>query len=257
MNPAATVDEAGLILSHERLEGVLSFLVSRAKGSARALTPSAFDVFKGCADAVNQMLRSVIEARSAAEFERIFDASFSRYVAVNLAMAHFAKAVVPKHVLERLTRESICEMEADFRDKGLAALGSAGRDQALFTVWTLRKINELVTQIMAAGLDESRKEADAEFCVNFNVSVFHAQFGLDCLNMALQSGQAIYPEVMERLIDCLRGMVNAYAWARRGVEGRLPTTEAPVTLSPPDEEDRALMDFSLTEAGDALSGEDA
>jgi hypothetical protein len=76
-------------------------------------------------------------------------------------------------------------MEADFRDKGLDSFGSAVRDQALFTVWTLRKISELVTQIVAIKLDDSKKKNDADYCANFNVNTIQAQFTLDRLDLAL------------------------------------------------------------------------
>jgi hypothetical protein len=251
------MEEAGMIFSHERPEGALSFLASRSKSSSRTLSPSAVEVFKGCADASEQLLRSAIETRSGAEFKRVFEAAFPKYVALTFAMSHFAGAVVPKPVIERLTRESICEMEADFRDRGLDAFGTAVRDQAIFTVWTLRKISELVTQIVATKLDDAKKKEDDEYRSHFNINTFRAQFSLDCLNLALQDGDAIYPEVLEQLIDGLRSMVNAYAWARRGLEARVPSEQPSVTLSALDDEDRDLMEASFDEAAAILNREGA
>ena len=255
MNPAITADDVGLAVLREAEEGILSFLASRSKRSARALSPSASDVFKGCSDAVRQLLCTTIEARSQADFGRVFESEFPKYVALILAMSNFARAVVPKPLIDRLTRESICEMEADFREKGLNAFGAAVRDQALFTVWTLRKINELVTQIVAVKPEEPKKKQDAEYCAHFNLNTFRAQFCLDCLNMALETGQPVYPEVLEELVDGLRAMVDAYAWARRGLEGRIPSQEPALTASALDEEDRDLMDASFSEAADFLTNE--
>ncbi len=257
MNNALTMEEAEMIFSHERPEGALSFLASRSKSSSRTLTPAAVEVFRGCSDAANQLLRTAIETRSGAEFRRVFETSFPKYVALTFAMSHYASAVVPKPVIERLTRESICEMEADFRDKGLNAFGAAVRDQAIFTVWTLRKISELVTQIVAIKLDDSKKKEDDEYRSNFNINTFRAQFSLDCLNVALRDGDAIYPEVLEQLIDGLRAMVNAYAWARRGLEARVPTGQPAVVLSALDDEDRDLMEASFDEAATILNREGA
>lgn len=255
MHSVVTVEEAGLAFSHERPEGVLSFLASRSKSSARVMTPSATDVFKGCSDIVNQLLRRTIETRSGAEFDRVFESEFPKYMGLTMAMSHLATAIVPKSIIERLTRESICEMEADFRDKGLATFGAAVRDQALFTVWTLRKISELVTQIVAIKPDESKKKDDAEYCANFNFHTFHAQFSLDCLNLALEAGQPVYPEVLEKLINGLRSMVNAYAWARRGLEARIPSVETVFVKTDLDQEDRDLMEAAFGEASALLDGE--
>ncbi len=255
MHAAFTADDAGLSLLREPEQGILSFLASRSKGSVRSLSPSAADVLNGCSEAIRQVLCAVLEARTQADFERIFQAEFPKYVSLIMATSNFVRVVVPKSLLERLTRESICEMEADFRDKGLNVFGASVRDQVLFTVWTLRKINELVTQIVAIKPDESKQKEDREYCVKFNRDMFLAQFSLDCLNAALETGQAVYPAVMEELADCLRAMVNAYTWARRGLEARAPSTEMDLAITPLDDEDRSLMDASLAEAADVLSND--
>lgn len=257
MQSVITLEEAGIDFGREKPEGVLSFLASRSKSSARAMTPSATEVFKGCYDIISQVLRRTIETRSAAEFERVFDSEFPKYMALTMAMSHVAIAIVPKPVLERLTRESICELEADFREKGLATFGAAVRDQAIFTVWTLRKINELVTQIVAIKVGDSKKKEDAECSSHFTFHTFHAYFSLDCLSMALDMGQPVYPEVLEKLINGLRSMVNAYAWARRGLEARVPSEEPVQLKAELDQEDRDLMDASFGEASTLLSGEGA
>jgi hypothetical protein len=249
MNSATQFDES-LIWRPERPECLLSFLVSRAKSAKRALTPSASDVLRGCTDAVNQILRTAIETRSKAEFESVYGDSFPKYAALTMAISHFATAVIQRPVLEQLVRESICELEADFRDKGLAAFGATVRDQTMFTVWTLRKINELTTQIIDAPIDKAKRAEDENSCLNFNINALRAQFSLDCLNMALASDRAIYPEVQDELVDGLRAMVNAYTWARRGLELRVPAREENMDPSPLQEDDLALMDFAFSEAGD-------
>lgn len=250
MNSCITADD--LALSRGPQEGDLSFLISRSKASARTLSPSAIDVFKGCYEAVKQALSAVIETRTAADFNRVFQREFPRYVSLSLAMSKFASAVIPEPLIEQLTRESICEMEAEFRENGLAAFGTAVRDQALFTVWTLRKISELVSQIIATKPQESKKKEDSECRANFTLCMFRAQFSLDCLSASLETRQAIYPQVLEELVDGLRAMVNAYAWARRGLEFRAPSTETNFEVPPLDDEDRSFMDATLAAASDFL-----
>jgi hypothetical protein len=247
MNTDLTLDEMQ-ICRPERPEGLLSFLVSRSKSAVRSLTPSASDVLRGCADAINQILRTAIETRSKTDFDRVFSESFSKYAGLTMAVSHYATAVIEKPVIEQLIRESICEMEADFRTKGLAAFGATVRDQAMFTVWTLRKISELTAQINVTPVIEAQRDNDREFCRNFNFNALNAQFSLDCLNTALDDNRAIYPEVLEELVDGLRAMVNAYTWARRGLELRIPSEELTSQVSPMEAEDVALMDFSFSEA---------
>lgn len=255
MNVAITADDAGLTLQGERLEGVLSFLASRSKSSARTLSPSISDVFNGCAAQLREILGNMIESRTKTDYQREFDRSFSKYVGLTLAMSHFASAVIPRESIERLSRESICEMEADFRDKGMNAFGEVIRNQALFTVWTLRKVNDLVDQIIAAKLDASKKKADSASCGNFNFHLFRAQFGLDCLNLALETNKAIYPDVIDEFTDVLKSMVNAYAHAREGLELRVPSIEPTLTIPPMDDEDRALLDMSMRSANDLAAEE--
>jgi hypothetical protein len=185
----------------------------------------------------------------------VLNDSFPKYAGLTMAISHFATAVIQKPLIEQLVRESICEMEADFRDKGLAVFGANVRDQAMFTVWTLRKISELTTQLNATPLVGARKVEDEECCGNFNFNALRAQFCLDCLNIALDDRRPIYPEVLEELVDGLRAMVNAYTWARRGLDLRVaPEETLPVAFSI-DDEDAALMDFSFSESSEWRDGE--
>ncbi|HEY2389863.1 MAG TPA: hypothetical protein VGK22_01705 [Candidatus Angelobacter sp.] len=243
-----TAGDVGFSFGGEKPEGILSFLASRSKSSARTLAPSVSDVFKGCADEVTRILRTAIEARSKAEYRHEFDRLFPKYVALTLAMSHFAGAVVPKDDLERLTRESICEMEADFRDKGLNAFGSSVRDQAIFTVWTLRKISDVVGQIVAAKLDVKNIKEDKENCAQFNLNALLAQFSLDCLNVALDREHPVYPEVLEEFVEGLRSMVDAYAHARRGLELRTAVKDVALHAVSMDDEDREWLEVALIES---------
>jgi hypothetical protein len=250
MNDAFLMETVGLTLNNERpLEAVLDFLASRAKRPARELSEPAGGIFKGVAEVVDQLLLNVVEKRTADDFRAAFADAFPKYATMTLALSHFARVTVPSDVIDRLTRESICEMEADFRDKALLAFGAAGRDQAMFTVWTLRKINDLLATLPATKLDESKIEEDRKYCREFNVHTLIAHFSLDCLNMALGRNLPIYPEVMSELVNGLRSMVNAYAWARRGVELRVSALEPTLQFSTPnasaDAEDEELLSASM------------
>jgi hypothetical protein len=64
----------------------------------------------------------------------------------------------------------------------------------------------------------------------------------------MEDRRAIYPEVLEELVDGLRAMVNAYTWARRGLEIRIPSEELLLPIPQMDEEDSALVELSFSEA---------
>lgn len=257
MNVAPTIEEVALIFQNERPEGALAFLASRSRKSARQLSAPASEVFKGITEAVDQLLLSAIEARTNAEFRKAFEASFPKYAAITIALSSFAHAMVPAELVNRMARESICELEAEFREKALAAFGAAVKDQLLFTVWTLRKINDLLAQISAIKPDVSKEEDDKTYCQKFVVYTLRAHFSLDCLNMALHLNRPIYPEVMEGLKDGLRSMVNAYAWARRGAALRIPSAELILESDVSDEEENELLHSSMQDMALMLDAEES
>lgn len=246
MNEALMIQATGLVLENQRpSDCVLPSLASRSKNSARELPAPLNDVFTGVSTVLEQLVLNVIEKRTVAEFETAFAEGFPKYAALSIALSRIATEIVPANVVERLTRESICELESDFRNGGLASFGAAIRDQAMFTIWTLRKINEIVIQILNTKLDKTKRKEDEEYCSQFNLTALWAHFSLDCLNLSLRLKRPIYPEVMAPLIDGLRSMVNAYTWARRGLELRLPQQPTLKEQQVDDEEDELLLRASM------------
>jgi hypothetical protein len=254
MNLAAVAEEYGISLSNQKFESVSSLLASRSKESSKALTPTAQEVFKGCREEIKSVLLTMLATRNRDEYERHRANLFPKYLGLSLAIAYFASAVIPSAVIERLSRESLCELEADFRDKGLAAFGASVRSQALFTIWTLRKINELVSQLTPGSVDASRKKEDEEACLHFTMTALRAKMALDCLQMAMDKSIAVHPEVSEELVDDLRSMVNAYSWARQGLEIRSKAVDVALQIPPMDDEDRALLEASFANASELAEG---
>jgi hypothetical protein len=246
MNDACTFEAVEAVLrDRSPAERVLTFLASRSKRSGRELSEPIEKVFRGASAALEQMSLTLVEKRTAQDFDAAFAELFPKYVALTTSLSQIAIAIVPDDALDRLTREAICELEADFRDQATATFGSAVKDQAIFTIWTVRKINDIVTSIHSTKItDESKKEQDKEFSDQFTVSSLVGHFSLDCLSIALRHNRPIYPEVMGRVMDGLRSMVNAYAWARRGLALRSPHQEEPLD-SDPDEGDDALIRLSV------------
>jgi len=239
MNTALAIERCDLLFENDRAP---AFLASRPRKAARELPGATEDVFNGMTDALERLLVGVIQTRTAAEFRSVQNDAFPKYVAVILALSRFADAIVPADVVQRLQWESFCELEGDFREHGVAAFGRAIQDQALFTVWTLRKINDLVRRINTSPrVVPPLAEEEKKYVVSYMVNTLCANFSLDCLSMALSKEQAIYPEVLDELTDGLRAAVNAYAWVRRGADLRLPAAESQLENAEWDDEDKALL----------------
>ena len=126
----------------------------------------------------------------------------------------------------------------------LVAFGSAIRDQALFTVWTLRKINDLVRQLSGQELKEDDKSKDKDFAGSFIYHGLRMRFHLDCLLTSMKHQRPIYPEILVAISDGLRSGVNAYAWIRQCVDLRTNAEEPVLPFIELDEEDREFIDAS-------------
>src|SRR5947199_339130 len=113
----------------------------------RQLSGSAVELMRNISSVLEDLVLCAIENRTAVDFKASRDNAFPKYVEAVSALVSLIRIVVPPHVIERLNREFFCELEADLRDRGLTAFGPALRDQAVFTVWTLRKISDLSIQI--------------------------------------------------------------------------------------------------------------
>jgi len=232
----------------------LAFLGLPSKRTGRQLSASAEELMRNIATILDQIITGAIEKRTAQEFIAVRDATFPDYARVMLALANLVSTIVPVLVLERITLESLSELEADFRDHAAAAFGTSIRDQAIFTVWTLRKINELSQRVTASGKvpDDIRKR-DAELAPSFNFHALRTRFHLDCLTTALRTSAPIYPEVLNEISDGLRSEVDAYAWIRQAVDLRFPAQEPVLPFAELDEEDRQFIDASVRDMATEFS----
>jgi hypothetical protein len=195
---------------------------------------------------------SAIEKRSGAEFALWRDESFPQYFNAVLGLAALVKFAVPQQVIERINRDFFCELEADLRDKGRAAFGSAVQDQAIFTAWTLRKTSDLIAQLPASPkMDAATAASVSEIGGSFILHAIRTRFHLHCLVTSMRLKKAIYPDPLELIIDGLRSAVNAYAQARCLLDLVSPLPEPKTEPLEWDDEDAAL----LAEASRDMQGE--
>ena len=215
-----------------------------SKRSAKQLSGSAEELVGNIATVIDQLIVSAIEKRTVVEFTAVWSEVFPNYARIMYALGVLSRALIPPLVFERVIAESLCEMEADFRDHALVAFGSAIRDQALFTVWTLRKINDLAHQLSNAEIAEDDKSKDTEFAGSFIYHGLRMRFHLDCLLTSMKHQRPIYPEVLVAISDGLRSGVDAYAWIRQCVDLRTKPEEPVLPFVELDEEDRQFIDAS-------------
>jgi hypothetical protein len=222
----------------------IPFVGFPSKRSAKQLSGSAEELVGNIASIIDQLMVSAIEKRTAVEFVAVWNEVFPNYTRIMCALGALSTALIPPLVLEQVTADSLCEMEAEFRDHALVAFGSAIRDQALFTVWTLRKITDLARQLSSAELTQDDKCKDNEFASSFIYHGLRMRFHLDCLLTSMKHKSPIYPEILASISDGLRSGVDAYAWIRQCVDLRTKTDEPVLPFVELDEEDREFLDAS-------------
>ncbi len=248
MNESAAV----LALEQNRKFGsvreLLAFVGLPSKSAPRDISESAVEILNGIKNVLDGLLLQAIERRTAAEFDATREEVFSKYFSAVLSLSNLAQIVVPQATIQRLTWESFSETEADLREQGLSRFGETARDQAVFTVWTLRKINALLGRIVSAPpLPAEHKPLDKKLVNEFSFYSAWAQFHLDCLIASIRFDKPINPEILDEICDGLRGAVNAYGLIHQGVDLRESVAEPPMQSYLWDEEDHELLNSSMRE----------
>jgi hypothetical protein len=234
-----------------------TFVGLPTKNSARILSEDTAELFKNILSVLNNLLLRAIEAQTCDEFVDLRSQVFDDTRKTQKAMGSLAKIVIPKATLDRLIGESFVEMEADLIEHGAKKFGQVARDQAIFTVWTLRKINRLLSRIVEGGpVSDELKGADREIAHEFSFYVYWAQFHLECLFTAMRFKKPIAPDVLLEICDGLRAVVNAYGLLRRGIDLRWPSQDDE-TLKPCEwgEEDQELLNSSMADMEEMEVGE--
>ena len=229
------------------LDGLLALVGLPSKRTTGELAGHVLEVFNGITALIDGFLLRAIDARTVEEFRATRDTIFVDYARAVISLSGLVQMVVPEPMIERLLNESFCEMEAEFKDQGLIRFGAPAKDQAIFTVWTLRRTGSLIAKIIGAGpVSEGLRKQDSEIAAEFSAAIAWTQFHLDCLTCAIRFDKKIQPEVLAETQEGLRAVVNAYGLARRGLHLRAPSSEP--TLPIPiewDDEDQELLDSSM------------
>jgi hypothetical protein len=131
------------------------------------------------------------------EFRTKRDAIFGDYARAVISLSGLIHMVVLEPAIEKLLTESFCEMAAEFKEQGLVRFGAPAKEQAIFTIFTLRSTSSLLAKIIAAGLiSQALRQQDLEFASEFSAANAWTQFHLDCLVCAIRFDKKIQIDIL-------------------------------------------------------------
>jgi hypothetical protein len=228
------------------LDSLLGFvgLPSARSSSKQELSAKIEEVLRATTTLVDGLLVRAIESKTREEFRGLN--VFSNYAQLVMWLTRVVNIVVPAPVIEVLSAQSFSELEADFREQGLVRFGAAARDQAMFTIWTMRRTNALLSKLHSAGPPSAElRDQDAAIAAEFTACAAWTAFHLDCLLAAIRFDKTIQPDVLTEIKSGLLAAVNAYGLARRGLVLRSTQPEPTIVNAPWDDEDKELLDSSM------------
>lgn len=228
------------------LDDLLAMLaLPSQRRSAGEFPASIAEVVKGVNSFIDGLLSRAIASQTKKEFVESRQELFPQYATAVISLGKLVKVAVPDRVIQSVLRESFCELEAELREQGLSRFGPAATEQAMFTVWTLRRTSGLISKLVAAGpIPRDLERQDEKLAASFGFFATWAQFNLDCLLAAIRFNRPIHLEVLPEITDGLRAAVNAYGYARQGLDLRVPREEPLLAALQWDDEDQGLLDSS-------------
>jgi hypothetical protein len=254
MNAVGTLPPESLAkdLWPRSIEELLAF-IGLADKQEFDLSAKINDLFGQIALVTDGLVLTTIEKRSALEFTSAAQTVFNDYVRVLRAKSDLLQVVLrgDRHATERIVNQSLSALEGDFRDHGIARFGASVSEQAIFTIWTIRKTASQIWKVFEPGVlgrpmsEESTKKSE-KFSWEFALYSAWAQFHLECLTTSMRLNRTVYPHVLPAIIEGLRSAVNAYAIAKQLVDLYLPQVEEPPIVPYAwDDEDEELLSSSM------------
>jgi hypothetical protein len=241
MNATLTSAEAGLVDTLPMAFFAPRFRVDQPDlPSRRGVPANVREVIDGMLSVLDGLLHGTLEARTGAEFDERAPEAFRKYAALALSLAKFVRVAVDASVAEALSQDSLRALDAEFKAGGAAQFGQLAQSQVLFTIWTFRKTNDLISAFSTTPAASGQAKQDAEYAAHYLAHGLRSQFALDCLAAALRTGAPVFPEVLDNLVEWLRNAVNAYSFARQAFDLRFPQSESLPLTRVWDQEDLEL-----------------
>lgn len=220
-----------------------AFLRLPATPSAPKKLVSSQPVVAQITDISDDLVVKALRSGDAGDFRAVRKKLLPLYAKTVLSIAELSQVVVRGNERARLASESFDLIEAAFRIHG-ESLGEAVREQALFTVYTFRQIDSLISEKLLIDAPDDKRSEDSELARQFASAVIWTRFHLHCLTLALNSSVRLSEPLREVVADGLRAAVNAYAYAKQGARLRESSQDSAPSLLAWDDEDQQLLDES-------------
>ncbi len=211
----------------------------------RRLRPNFGSAIKLLTMEMDCIASSMIRCRSKEEFESLLKEQFPAYVKLSSAIGNVVRSVIKSSDHARLVQEALDDIEKKFCAEENSYLGTDEKREIMFSLATLKKSFRLLPELLSRSVPPEVEEEDKKLAGTFAAYVLLFQFHLQCLKVATASKESLNPEVLEEIIDGLRGSVMAYTCIRQALELRgfsAARYSESLGVIPWDKEDEAFAD---------------
>ncbi len=184
------------------------------------LRPNFASVIKLLAREMDDVAIPLIRCRNRREFESVLTERFPSYVKLSMAIANVVRSVVKDSDYARLVQEGLDDIEKKFCAEENAYLGADEKREIMFSLATLKKAFRLIPELLSRPIPAESAEQDNQLAGAFGIQTILFQLHMQCLIVAINRKESLNPEVLEEIIEGLRGSVLAYASIRQALELR-------------------------------------
>jgi hypothetical protein len=209
------------------------------------LVRSDEELLRGLASILENQLLAILEARSTLEFVNARNDAWPKYIKARRAFVDTLSNLAPESTIETIARECASGMSEDIQKQRGHRFGDTLTEQAVFSLWTIRKVNELAKAVNNAG-DPIDKDADHKLHAEYDLASMWGMLHLDLVAIAMKFKKTIPDDIQAALCEGLRIIVNVYAILKDAMALRASQAEAAlVSALPWDEEDERLLALSM------------
>jgi hypothetical protein len=201
------------------------------------------------ASQIEKQVLTVLDSRTVAEFEKLRDIAWPKYVRALRALSDTMRNFVPDEEFNALSDKAIELFTGDFEKFRGKQFTDEMVNQAQFTLWTLRRLMALGLAIDASGRppDEDSRGVDSRLHKDYRLYSLWAQFHLDITLKAMHFHKKIIAAIQHEICNGMRAAVNAYAIGEEALALRVQDTPEmqPDVVNVWDAEDEELLASSM------------
>lgn len=217
------------------------------------LVRSDEELIRKLSSVLDNQLLAVLETRSALEFAEIRVKIWPKYIRARRALSDTMSNLASESNMEAISKVYFATLVTDLQKQRGIRFGDALTDQAVFSLWTLSKINALARKVNRAG-EPRDKDADLKLNAEYQVCALWGLFHLDAIVAAMKFKKTVLEDVQAVICEGLRTFVNVYAILKDALLLRVSQAELSTTaVLPWDEEDEQLLASSMKDINADLS----